>query len=596
MPLYILPVSSNEAIAAHLSHLGDLLELTGANVFRVNAMRRASRSAEGASVDLARLAESEPKALSSVDGIGEGIAARIVELVTTGKCSEEAKLAAQVPAGLPALLQLPGLGPKKVRRLWQEAGVQDIASLATRLDDGTVAGMTGFGAKSVANLKDSIAFQARGIGRFRLDVGWREAHRLLRLLDDQGENPSVLRTAFAGSLRRSRDSIGDVDLLVASDEGLPLMDRFCAAPDVERILARGDTKASIRLHSGLQVDLRVLPLAQFGAALLYFTGSKEHNVALRGRAQDRGLTLNEYGLFPDDGEAAPHTRGVKAIAAATEEEIYAALETPFLPPELREVYGDDPLAAPPAGLLELSHIVCELHSHTTASDGAMSIEELAHAAKARGFHTIAVTDHSKSSAIANGLSEERLRAHIDAIHAARARVPGIQILAGSEVDILADGSLDYSDDLLNALDIVVASPHTSLKQDAGTATRRLLRAIEHPAVDIIGHPTGRVILERPGLEPDIEALAKAAAARGVALEINAHPSRLDLRDAHVRMALAQGAMIAIDCDVHHEDDFDNLRFGVGTGRRGGLTKDRCVNAMGADALQGWLDRDRTHAS
>ncbi|MDA0803036.1 MAG: DNA polymerase/3'-5' exonuclease PolX [Planctomycetota bacterium] len=580
-------MSSNDAIAAHLSHLGDLLELTGANVFRVNAMRRASRSAEGASVDLARLAVSEPKALSSVDGIGEGIAARIVELVTTGKCSEEAKLAAQVPPGVPALLQLPGLGPKKVRRLWQEAGVEDISSLTARIDDGTIAGMTGFGAKSVANLKDAIAFQARGIGRFRLDVGWREAHRLLGLL---AQDTRVLRTAFAGSLRRNRDTIGDVDLLVAADDALPLMDRFCAAHDVERTLARGDTKASVRLLSGLQVDLRVLPLAQFGAALLYFTGSKEHNVALRGRAQDRGLTLNEYGLFPDDGEAAPHTRGVKAVAAATEEEIYAALETPFLPPELREVYGDAPLAAPPAGLLELSHIVCELHSHTTASDGAMTIEELARAAKARGFHTIAVTDHSKSSAIANGLSVERLRAHITAIHAARSRVPGIQILAGSEVDILADGSLDYSDDLLEALDIVVASPHTSLSQDPETATRRLLRAIEHPAVDIIGHPTGRVILERPGLEPDIETLAKAAAARGVALEINAHPARLDLRDSHVRMALAQGALIAIDCDVHHEEDFDNLSFGVGTGRRGGLTKDRCVNGMSADALQAWLSR------
>lgn len=580
-------MGANEEIAAHLARLGDLLELTGANPFKVNAMRRAARSVESAVDDVAMLARSDKAALAQLDGVGAGTAARIVELVTSGTCAEERELAALVPPGLPPLLAVSGLGPKRLRRLWQEAGVDGVASLNEKLADGTVAGMSGFGAKSVANLRDAIAFQARGIGRFRVDVALREAQRILEVLR---ACPGAEECAFAGSLRRGRETVGDIDLLVGAHAATSIIEKFCAIPSVDRVLASGDTKASVRLANGLQADLRVLPMSQFGAALLYFTGSKEHNVALRGLAQSRQLTLNEYGLFPDDGIAAPHTRGIAPLAAATEASIYEALGLLWLPPELREVHGGDPLAPAPEGLLELGDIRAELHAHTTASDGVLSIEQLARAALARGFHTIAVTDHSRSSAIANGLSIERLVAHVAAIREAQGSVPGIRILAGSEVDILADGSLDYPDEVLDLLDIVVASPHTALRQDAAAATTRLLRAVEHPKVDILGHPTGRVILERPGLDPDIPAIARAAAARGVALEINAHPARLDLRDLHVRQALAAGARIAIDCDVHHPDDFDNLHFGVATGRRGGLCRDQCVNAMSSDALQAWLAR------
>ena len=342
----------------------------------------------------------------------------------------------------------------------------------------------------------------------------------------------------------------------------------------------------------VQVDLRVIDDERWGASLAYFTGSKEHNVALRQRALDRGLTLNEYGLFPeDDDPKPPHQRGVQPVAAKTEAELYAKLDLPYIPPELREDRGEIGLKETPR-LIEIADIKAELHAHTTASDGVMTIVELAREAQRRGFHTIAVTDHSPTAGLAGGLKPRRLLEHIEAVHAARDEVKGITILAGSEVDILANGKLDYADDLLAKLDIVVASPHIALTQSPEDATERLLAAISHPLVHILGHPTGRLILRRRGLEPDMPRLFKAAAEHDVAMEINAHWMRLDLRDVHVRSALDAGCNIAIDCDVHHPEDYDNLRFGVQTGRRGWLTPERCVNAWTAKKLHAWLKKKR----
>jgi DNA polymerase (family 10) len=400
--------------------------------------------------------------------------------------------------------------------------------------------------------------------------------------------------AYAGSLRRGKETIGDIDILASAKEPARLMEAFRTRDEVAKVLASGETKTSVQTTTGVQVDLRVVPLDRFGAALQYFTGSKEHNVALRERAIQRGFKLNEYGLFPvgKDGAVADDAQ---PAAARDEKDIYAALGLDWMEPTMREDRGElDAFAhgAKHVAVVTLADIKAELHSHTTASDGAMSIDELVAMAAARGFHTIAITDHSKSQFQANGLDETRLRAHIKAIHEARARHPKIQIWAGSEVDILSDGTLDYADDLLAELDWVVASPHAALKQEPRLATDRLLKAIAHPLVHVIGHPTGRIVNGRPGLEPAMNELFAAAKEHGTALEINAHHMRLDLRDVHVKGAVDAGCMLAIDCDVHGAEDFNELRYGVLTAQRGWLPASQCLNCMDAKALDAWRRKKR----
>lgn len=565
-----------------------LLEITGANAFRVNAFRRAARACDGAAVDLGKVARESPAELGKLDGIGAGTAARIVEFISTGEMADLTVLRRSVPPGLPALLALQGLGPKTVKRLWEEAQVVDLASLRAAIDDGRIASMAGMGAKKIESMREAIATAEFAMTRWRLD---RAQHAADEILERLRRLPSTTRAAFAGSTRRGRETVGDIDILVSTADHEAAAEDFCTHPGVAAVLARGPTRCSVRLNDGLQADLRMVDDSAFGAALLYFTGSKEHNVRLRERALTRGQTLNEYGLFPDDGESAPQSRGITPVAAATEADIYTALDLPWIPPELREDRGELELTATP-GLVELADIRAELHSHTTASDGHLSLRELVEQAKSRGFHTIAVTDHSVSSVQANGLSIDRLLAHIDAVREVEQAVGGIRVLAGSEVDILSDGRLDYPDEVLAKLDWVVASPHAALKQDPAKATERLLRAIRHPLVHVLGHPTGRIVLGRTGLEPDMEALCAAAVECHTVLEINSHPSRLDLRDTHVRQALAAGCLLAIDCDVHWAEDFDNLRFGVATARRGGLTPQRCLNCLNAAALEAFRRRKR----
>jgi DNA polymerase (family 10) len=598
-------MSFNARVAERFERIAKLLELLGEDKFRVNAHSRASRIIEDQTVDLATIA-TDKKALTAIDGIGPKIADKIAEFATSNKIAELVELEARVPPGLLEVMEIPGLGPKTVAMLWQQAKVESLEDLKRVIADGSILTLPRMGEKSVEKIKKSIEFASEGNRRLELGVAMPLAESIVEQVRGF---PGVLRVAFAGSLRRGKETIGDIDVLVATKDATDTGERFRALPGVLDVLSAGEGKSSVRMRATadlgrwgaegtgptVQVDLRVIPLDRWGAALMYFTGSKEHNIRVRERALKRGMTLTDWGLFPNpdpDDPTPPHKKeGLKPVAAATEREVYAALGLPEIPPEIREDRGELEVEQAPR-LIEVSDIRAELHAHTTASDGRMSIVELATEAKRRGFHTIAVTDHSKSSAIAGGLSPERLREHIRAVHAARGEVAGITILAGSEVDILADGSLDYDDELLAALDVVVASPHASLSQEPAVATKRLIRAIEHPLVHILGHPTGRLLNRRPGLEPDMRAIFEAAQANNVALEINAHWMRLDLRDAHVKGAMDSGCLVAIDCDVHEKRDFDNLRFGVVTARRGWVTPERCVNAWGAAKLHGWLKGKR----
>ncbi len=600
-------MSANPAVAEVLTQISQLQELLGEDTFRAVSNARAGRAIADLGVDVATLA-GDKKRLLEIEGIGPKIADKIIEFCTTGKIREHEEYLKKVPPGLLALLKVPNLGPKTVRLLWKERGVEDLDGLKRIIGDGSILTVARMGAKSVERIKASMAFVEKSGARLPLGLAVPIAERFV---EHMSRVKGVQQAAFAGSLRRGRDTIGDIDILVATKDFGPAGEAFRSMPGVREVLSAGDTKSSVRytiasdeatltkdgedvsktIGPSVQVDLRVLPPASWGAALMYFTGSKEHNIRLRERAIKMGFTLNDWGLFPiDEEKEAPHLRGVKAVAGKSEEEIYERLKLPHMPPEIREDRGELSLKETPR-LLELGDIKAELHAHTTASDGFLSIEELAQEAKRRGFHTIAVTDHSKSSAQANGLSVERLVQHVEAVRKVGEKVKGITVLAGSEVDILADGRLDYEDRVLKQLDVVVASPHTALSQEPEAATKRLLAAIRNPYVHIIGHPTGRIVNQRPGLSPDLGKVIEAAKERHVALEINAHWLRLDLRDSHVRAAVDAGCLIAVDCDVHTPEDFDNLRYGVVTARRGSVTPEGCVNAWEAKKLREWLAAD-----
>lgn len=580
--------------------MSQMLELLGGDRFRVNAYAKASRTIKDLTTDLEPMAKaSDTKALVAIEGIGKGTAGKLIELAKNNSISEHDELSARVPEGVMEVLGIQGLGPKTVKLMWDEKGVESIADLKGIIKDGSILELPRMGAKTVENLSASIAFLESSGDRLPIGIAQQVADRFVSILEHA---PGMDKVAIAGSLRRGKETIGDIDLLVATDEPDSTREAFTQAPGVTQVLAKGETKSSIRAEIGdsasrwgkdenaaVQVDLRIVPRSCWGAALLYFSGSKEHGVRLRERAIKMGLTLNEYGLFEDDGSdpQPPQMRGILPIACETEEDIYRALKMPFIAPTMREDRGEMSLTEP-IRVIELGDIKAELHSHTTASDGKMTIKESATIAKARGFHTLAITDHSQSSAIAGGLKPDRLRAHMIAVRKADKHFEGLRILTGSEVDILVDGSLDYDDDLLHELDVVVASPHAGLRAKPKQATKRLLKAIEHPMVHILGHPTGRLIDRRAGLEPDMNELIAAAIEHHVALEINSHWMRLDLRDTHVRAAVEAGALISINCDDHHPSDYDNLIYGVLTAQRGWLTAEQCINTWDAKRLSDWL--------
>ena len=579
-------MAAREELVILFDEMATAMELLGANGFKVNANRKVARVLEDMTEDLTPLAD-DPAAVQKFDGIGKSSAEKICEYLQTGVITDHQNLLAQLPEGMLGLLDVPGLGPKTIRNLWEHAGVESVADLEQAIADDALGDVPRLGAKTIANIADSIAFMKKAGERMPIGRALPLAEKIIEHLTAR---PGVEQVQYAGSLRRGRDTVGDLDFLATCDDPTGLIEHFQATKGVEKVLLAGDTKCSLRLELGIQVDLRVVPTEVFGAALMYFTGSKEHNVTLRERAIKAGMRLNEYGLFPDDGDdVPPQDRGIEPVAAATEADIYAALEVPFHPPELRED-RDELDSVPP--LVTVDDIKAELHAHTTASDGHLTLEELVAEAKRRGFHTLAVTDHSRSSVQANGLDDDRLRRHIDAIHEIDAATKGIRVLAGSEVDIHADGSLDYDDDLLAELDLVVASPHAALKQDPAKATARLVAAIAHPLVHIIGHPTGRIIGRRAGLSPDLHALIEAALEHDTVLEINANPQRLDLRDIHVRAAVDAGCRLAINTDAHTDTHFDFLRYGVLTGRRGRLGPEQCINCWTAKRLHAWVASKR----
>ena len=582
----------NQELAKLFDHTADVMAVKGENSFRVLAYRKISRTLEEMPQDIAELAKTD--ALEQVPGIGESSAEKIREYLRTGRITEFEALWAEVPSGVMDMMRVPNLGPKTASLLWQEAGITSLEQLKTKIEAGGLRDLPGLGEKKLQKILQGITFIAASSGRMRLGEAMPlalELEAFLRGLE------GVKHVAYCGSLRRAKETIGDIDLLVAADE------RFAATigktvsqhPSCAEVIGSGPTKTSFRIATGTQVDVRVIPPESWGAALQYFTGSKEHNVRVREIAVKKGLKLNEWGLF----------KGDKAIAGATEEGIYEDLGMVCLPPEMREDHGEVALAqemfrarsqksaggSPPAGVwrsLELADIRGDLHMHTRASDGSQSIEEMVAEAKRRGHQYVAITDHSKSQFQANGLRVDRLLEHIKAIHAVAKEAKGILVLAGSEVDILADGSLDYEDEILAKLDWVVASPHAALTQDSEAATTRLVRAAANPYVHVMGHPTGRLVPNRRGLEPDMQKVVFAAARSGVAMELNANYYRLDLRDMHLRMAVDAGVPICINTDAHSFDDMDQMLYGVLTARRGWVRKENVLNARPLGDFKKWL--------
>lgn len=567
---------TNAQIADAFDEIADLLEFTNANPFRVRAYRNGARTLRDLHESVAGIVESGERPLTDLDGIGKDLADKIAALVKTGELSQLNELRAQVPPSLRDLLRVPGLGPKKVAALHRELNINTLAELKAACEAQTVRGLKGFGAKTEQTILDGLQIAAAAAER----MYWAEADEYAQALVAHLRSvPKVEQIECAGSYRRGRETVGDLDILAIADEPNALMDRLAEFAGVASVLARGDTKMSVRLQPGLQVDLRVVPPESFGAALQYFTGSKQHNVVVRGMAKAKGLKVNEYGVFRDD----------QYVAGRTEEEVYAAIGLPWFPPELREARREFEWAE--AGklprLIEQADIQGDLHSHTTATDGQASLADMAAAAQARGLTYLAITDHSKRVTMANGLNADRLRRQWEEIDALNGKLAkeNFRLLKGVEVDILEKGGLDLDDDVLSEADWVVASVHYGQNQPREQITRRIVDALANPNVSAIAHPTGRLINRREPYEVDLEAVFDAARAQGKLLELNANPMRLDLDDAACAAAKERGIPIVISTDAHSIDGLDKLRYGILQARRGGLTRDDVANARPWGELQ-----------
>lgn len=556
---------NNDAIAAQFELLADLLEIQSANPFRIRAYRNAARTISGLAETLAD-SVTAGRNLTELPGIGADLARQIEEIISTGQHTGLQELKQQVPSGVLDMLRIPGIGPKKAAVFFQQLGLTTLDQLKAACEAGQIAKIKGFGAKTEASILQNISMAAEHVARISIADARAAAEAIV---DDLRQLPEVSACEAAGSCRRRRETCGDLDVLaVANDSSIP-MDRLAAHPLVETVLQRGETKQRVRLKTGVELDLRVVPEESFGAAMQYFTGSKEHNVELRHRAKELGLKVNEYGVF----------RGDEQIAGRTEADVYKSLGLPWIPPELREnrrefAWAD---ANQLPELVQISDIRGDLHMHTTASDGAGTIEEMALAAKARGLSYIAITDHSKRVSMANGLDAARLREHWQNIRRIREQLSGIEILCGIECDILEDAQMDLPDDVLAEADIVVAVLHYGLRQPREQIMKRLLAAIRNPHVDIIGHCTGRMIGRREGADINFTELLNAAADHQVMLEINAHPSRLDLDDIHAAAAKDHGIPIVISTDSHSVNGYEVLQYGVDQARRAGLTKHDIAN-------------------
>ncbi len=557
---------SNHEIAAVFDQIADLLEFQGANAFRVRAYRNAARTIHDLPESAADLATDPNRSLTDIEGIGKDLADKIATLVTTGSLPMLDELLADIPESVLAILRVPGLGPKRAAVLYRELHVATLDDLRAACESHKIQELKGFGAKMEAAILQGLAIASEAEQR----ILWFTADEYVQAIVAHMKNcKAVEQIAAAGSYRRGRETVGDLDFLVVADATAAVMDHLAAYDAAAALLARGDTKMSLRLAAGVQVDLRVVPAESFGAALQYFTGSKEHNVLVARPGEAQGLKINEYGVF----------RGQRRIAGRTEAEVYGTLGLPCFPPELREARRefDWADAGPLPELVELSDIRGDLHTHSTWTDGHATIEEMALAAQQRGLKYIAMTDHSKRVTMAHGLDADRLRRQWAEIDRLRERLAGITILKGVEVDILERGGLDLPDDVLAEADWVLASVHYGQQQSREQITRRVIEAIENPVVSAIAHPTGRMLLRREPYPIDLDAVMRAARENGKFLELNAHPSRLDLDDVACAAAKSFGVPIVISTDAHSPDGLDLLRCGVQQARRGGLTKQDVAN-------------------
>ncbi|HEX8817674.1 MAG TPA: DNA polymerase/3'-5' exonuclease PolX [Terriglobales bacterium] len=565
----------NKAIAGILYETADLLEIDGQDSFRIRSYRNAAEAIEAQPQQISDLI-SEPKQVLAIHGIGKGMLANLQEMFKDGRLSLHAELLQKYHPSMLDLLKVQGLGPKTIALIWSAYKVCDVEGVEKLAREGKIRELPRMGEKQEQKLLKALEDYKRIGGRFLLDAAEIQAEKIAEHLRTF---PGVEKVTPAGSLRRGRETVGDLDILVTGRaccddaEREKLIEHLIKVPALMEVIARGENKVSFRLRGGMQVDVRFLAPESFGAAMQYFTGSKAHNVALRQRALKMGYTLSEYSLARLEDE--------KVVAAKTEEDIYGKLKLAYIPPELRENTGEIDAAAGDAlpELISVADLQGDVHMHTLETDGRNTIEEMAEAARARGYKYMAITDHSKNLAMANGLDDKRAVEHIKRIRAANDAIDGIRIFAGIEVDILADGSLDLSDSVLEQMDLVIASVHSHFNQTAEEMTARLLKAIENPNTSIIGHPTGRLLLRRDAYPYDMDTVLKAAAQKKVAMELNAYPDRLDLNDRHLRLAKQYGVKIVINTDSHHTSHMEKIRFGVLQARRAWLTKDDVLNTL-----------------
>lgn len=563
----------NADIAAVFEEIADRLEIQGANPFRIRAYRNAARTL-GELPQSARSLLEKGEDLTRLPGIGDDLAEKVREIVTTGRCSLLERLRRDLPPAVTELLRIPGLGPKRVKTLYHDLEVQTVEQLVRAARDGRIRALPGFGEKTELNILQAVEAHASQTRRFKLAVAAQYADALAAFLQAV---PGVGQVTLAGSFRRMRETVGDLDILVTAAAGSPVMQRFTGYDEVAEVLSAGTTRASVVLKSGLQVDLRVVAQASYGAALCYFTGSKAHNIAIRRIAQKLGLKVNEYGVF----------RGSERIAGEDEASVYKSVGLPWIPPELREDRGE--IEAARGGrlprLMEFADLRGDLHAHTRATDGHDSLRDMALAAKALGLEYLAITEHSRHLAVAHGLDPLRLARQGDEIDRLNPELDGISLLKGIEVDILEDGSLDLPDEVLGRLDLVVGAVHSQFHLSRAKQTQRILRAMDHPHFTLLAHPSGRLIDKREPYDVDMLRIIRHAKDRGCFLELNAHPDRLDLLDSHCQMAKEEGVLVSINSDAHSTFDFSNLKYGVGQARRGWLEKDDVLNTRPLAALR-----------
>ncbi len=572
----------NIEIAGVLDDVAALLEIQGANPFRIRAYQNAARTVEAHAVAMHRMLE-DGEDLTELPSVGKQVAKHIEELVDTGRLSVIDEIAKEIPLSLIELTRLPGLGPKKARALWESLGVETIDDLEGVLKEGAVSDLKGFGKKTEGKILKAIdSYRKRQQGRTRLA----DAEQLVDpLVEYMREAPGLERLEVAGSYRRRRETVRDIDLLAIADNPDPVMDHFVVYPQVRSVEKGGGTRGTVILTSGLQADLRIVSADSYGSALQYFTGSKEHAVAVRKRAVSMGLRLSEYGVFEVDEDAdESDPMSGKRIAGATEEGVYEAMGLAWIPPELREDRGE--VAAAEAGtlpsLITLEDMKGDLQMHSTWSDGKNSIEEMLAACVAKGYEYFALTDHSKALAMTGGLDAKRLQEQWVEIDEVAARHPEVRFLKSQEVDILADGTLDQDDDMLDQLDVVVISVHSRFDMPQADQTKRIITAMAHPSATILAHPTGRLINVRDPMEFDVDAVLQAAVEFNVAVELNAHPNRLDLRDTHLMHAKELGAKVVISTDAHRTDELDLMRYGVDQARRAWLEPGDVLNCLPLD--------------